>query len=107
MSGVAALEGVVRRGLRVRVEAMRPDHDDSARRLDRNKAHESRVAEVMARFTGWFVMLIGQTPTSRKCSRLPPRLDATPPVRRTGSSGQQIGRACVGKECRSRWSPYH
>ena len=23
------------------------------------------------------------------------------------TTGQQIGRACVGKECRSRWSPYH
>src|SRR3990170_2021494 len=21
--------------------------------------------------------------------------------------GEEIGRACVGKECRSRWSPYH
>ena len=21
--------------------------------------------------------------------------------------GYEIGRACVGKECRSRWSPYH
>ena len=21
--------------------------------------------------------------------------------------GAEIGRACVGKECRSRWSPYH
>ena len=26
-------------------------------------------------------------------------------LRATGSD--QIGRACVGKECRSRWSPYH
>ena len=23
------------------------------------------------------------------------------------SPGDEIGRACVGKECRSRWSPYH
>ena len=24
-----------------------------------------------------------------------------------GEKAQQIGRASVGKECRSRWSPYH
>ena len=24
-----------------------------------------------------------------------------------GIVGFEIGRACVGKECRSRWSPYH
>ena len=23
------------------------------------------------------------------------------------AEAQEIGRACVGKECRSRWSPYH
>ena len=23
------------------------------------------------------------------------------------ANGREIGRACVGKECRSRWSPYH
>ena len=28
-------------------------------------------------------------------------------VRQTGATNYEIGRACVGKECRSRWSPYH
>src|SRR5256886_12295589 len=29
------------------------------------------------------------------------------PVRRGLAGRQEIGRASVGKECRSRWSPYH
>src|SRR5260363_202978 len=40
-------------------------------------------------------------PEIRHCSHL------TPPAELPASAVPQIGRACVGKECRSRWSPYH
>src|SRR3712207_8990187 len=30
-----------------------------------------------------------------------------PEVTKDAKAGAEIGRACVGKECRSRWSPYH
>src|SRR3990167_10003611 len=32
---------------------------------------------------------------------------AHPPCTHLAVSGAKIGRASVGKECRSRWSPYH